>query len=196
MQSDPSVEAVLRDDIINQFARKIDGVAINGGGSNEPSGVIQNSDATVVAMGTNGAVPTYAKTVDMVKGVEVAKAMGGNPAFLTNPKVAAALRTTAKQGSGVEGNFILNENDILGYKVESTTLVPSNLTKGSGSNRSAMIFGDFSNVMLGFWSGVDVVVDQASLSTSGGTRLAFFQDCDVGIRHGEGFSVIKDIIAS
>ena len=196
MQSDPSVEAVLRDDIINQFARKIDGVAINGGGSNEPSGVIQNSDATVVAMGTNGAVPTYAKTVDMVKGVEVAKAMGGNPAFLTNPKVAAALRTTAKQGSGVEGNFILNENDILGYKVESTTLVPSNLTKGSGSNLSAMIFGDFSNVMLGFWSGVDVVVDQASLSTSGGTRLAFFQDCDVGIRHGEGFSVIKDIIAS
>ena len=86
-------------------------------------------------------------------------------------------------------------SEILGYNVASTTLVPSNLAKGTGSNLSAAIFGDFTNVMLGFWSGVDVVVDTASLSTSGGTRLAFFQDLDVAIRHDTGFGVIKDIVA-
>ena len=106
----------------------------------------------------------------------------------------AKLRTIGKQASGVEGNFILDPNNtILGYNVESTNLVPSDLTKGTGSALSALIFGDFSQVMLGFYSGVDVVVDQASLSTSGGTRLAFFQDMDVAIRHGEAFSFIKDI---
>ena len=197
LQSDPSVEAVLRNDIISQFARKIDSVAINGGGSNEPSGIIPGvPSGNVVAMGTNGLAPTYAKIVELIKAVDVSNAMGGNPSFLTNPKVVAALRTIAKQSGGAEGNFIMEAaSDILGYNIASTTLVPSNLAKGTGSNLSAAIFGDFTNVMLGFWSGVDVVVDTSSLSTSGGTRLAFFQDLDVGIRHGEGFSVIKDIIA-
>ena len=197
LQSDPSVEAVLRNDIITQFARKIDSVAIGGGGTNEPSGIIPAVPAgNVVSMGTNGLAPTYAKIVELIKAVDVSNAMGGNPSFLTNPKVIAALRTIAKQSGGAEGNFIMEAaSDILGYNIASTTLVPSNLAKGTGSNLSAAIFGDFTNVMLGFWSGVDVVVDTSSLSTSGGTRLAFFQDLDVGIRHGEGFSVIKDIIA-
>ena len=197
LQSDPSVEAVLRNDIISQFARKIDSVAINGGGSNEPSGIIPGvATANVVSMGTNGTAPTYAKIVDLIKAVDVSNAMGGNPSFLTNPKVIAALRTIAKQSGGAEGNFIMEAaSEILGYNVASTTLVPSNLAKGTGSNLSAAIFGDFTNVMLGFWSGVDVVVDTASLSTSGGTRLAFFQDLDVAIRHDTGFGVIKDIVA-
>ena len=195
MQSDPSVEQLLRNDIVNTFARKIDEVAIEGGGSNEPTGIIGNSDAAVVAIGTNGGAITYAKVVDLVKEVEIDNAIiGDNPAFLTNPKVIAQLRTIAKQGSGVEGNFILDPNNsILGYNVESTTLCPSDLSKGTGSNLSAMIFGDFSQLMLGFYSGLDVVVDQSSLSTSGGTRLAFFQDCDIAIRHGQGFAVCKDI---
>lgn len=198
MQSDPSVEQVLRNDIVNTFARKIDEVGIEGGGSNEPSGILSNTDAATVAIGTNGGAITYSKIVDLVKEVEIDNAIiGDRPAFLTNPKVIAALRTVAKQASGVEGNFILDPNNqMLGYGVNSTTLVPSDLTKGTGTALSALIFGDFSQLMMGFWSGVDVVVDTASLSTSGGTRLAFFQDMDIAIRHGEGFSYIKDIVAS
>ena len=197
LQSDPSVESVLRNDIITQFARKIDSVAINGGATNEPSGIMPGvASGNVVSMGTNGLAPTYAKIVELIKAVDVSNAMGSNPAFLTNPKVIAALRTIAKQSGGAEGNFIMEAaSEILGYNVASTTLVPSNLAKGTGSALSAAIFGDFSNVMLGFWSGVDVVVDTSSLSTSGGTRLAFFQDLDVAIRHDTGFGVIKDIIA-
>ena len=194
MQSDPSVEQLLRNDIINTFARKIDEVAIEGGGSNEPTGIIGNSSTNVVAIGTNGGAITYAKVVDMVKEVEVDNAFINGGDFLTNPKVMAKLRTISKQSSGVEGNFILDPNNtIMGYNVSASTLVPSDLSKGTGSNLSAMLFGDFSQLMLGFYSGVDVVVDNASLSTSGGTRLAFFQDLDVALRYPESFAVIKDI---
>ena len=148
-------------------------------------------------MGTNGAAITYAKVVEMMKAVEEDNAIINSSAFLTNPKVIAALRTTGKQASGVEGNFIMDANQsILGTNVASSTVVPSDLTKGTGSNLSAMVYGDFSQIMIGFWSGVDVVVDQSSLSTSGGTRLAFFQDLDVALRYPESFSVIKDIVAS
>ena len=196
-QSDPSVEQVLRNDIINTFARRIDDAAIEGGAANGPSGIIANGSTNVVAMGTNGAAITYAKVVEMMKAVEEDNAVINSSAFLTNPKVIAALRTTARQASGVEGNFIMDANQsILGTNVASSTIVPSDLTKGTGSNLSAMVYGDFSQIMIGFWSGVDVVVDQSSLSTSGGTRLAFFQDLDVALRYPESFSVIKDIIAS
>ena len=196
-QSDPSVEQVLRNDIINTFARKIDDAAIEGGAANGPSGIIANGSTNVVAMGTNGAAITYAKVVEMMKAVEEDNALINSSAFLTNPKVIAALRTTSKQASGVEGNFIMDANQsILGTNVAASTIVPSDLTKGTGSNLSAMIYGDFSQIMIGFWSGVDVVVDQSSLSTSGGTRLAFFQDLDVALRYPESFAVIKDIVAS
>ena len=86
MQSDPSVEQLLRNDIVNTFARKIDEVAIEGGGSNEPTGIIGNSSTNVVAMGTNGAAVTYAKVVDLIKEVEVDNAIINDTAFLTNPK--------------------------------------------------------------------------------------------------------------
>jgi HK97 family phage major capsid protein len=196
-QSDPSVEQVLRNDIINTFARRIDDAAIEGGAANGPSGIIANGSTNVVAMGTNGAAITYAKVVELMKAVEEDNAIINSSAFLTNPKVIAALRTTGKQPTGVEGNFIMDANQsILGTNVASSTIVPSDLTKGSGSSLSAMIYGDFSQIMIGFWSGVDVVVDQSSLSTSGGTRLAFFQDLDVAIRYPESFAVIKDIVAS
>ena len=196
-QSDPSVEQILRNDIINTFARKIDEVAIQGGAANAPSGIIANAGTNVVSMGTNGAALTYAKVIELIKAVEEDNAMMTSANFLTNPKVIAALRTISKQASGVEGNFIMDpQGTVLGSNVASSTLVPSNLTKGTGTALSALVYGDFSQIMLGFWSGVDVVVDQSSLSTSGGTRLAFFQDLDVALRYPESFSVIKDIIAS
>jgi HK97 family phage major capsid protein len=117
--------------------------------------------------------------------------------FIGNPKVTAKLRTTPKQGSGVEGNFILNPDDsMLGYDYLSSTLVPSDLTKGNASNLSAMVFGDFSQLMLGFWSGVDVIVDPYTGSTAATTRLAFFQDLDIALRHDDAFSVCKDIVTT
>jgi HK97 family phage major capsid protein/HK97 family phage prohead protease len=197
IQSDPSVEQMLRNDVLNTFARKIDEVVIEGGGSNEPTGIIGNGSTNVVAIGTNGGAVTYAKVVDLIKEVEVDNAVINSTAFLTNPKVIAALRTVSKQTSGVEGNFIMDaDGTVLGTRVASSTLVPSDLSKGTGTNLSALIYGDFSQAMIGFWSGVDVVVDQASLSTSGGTRLAFFQDVDCALRYPESFAVIKDIVAS
>ena len=199
LQSDPSVEAVLRNDVINTFARKIDEVAIEGGSSNEPSGIIASSTGNVVGLGANGAAVAYSNIVEMVSAVEQDNAILNDASckFIGNPKVTSKLRTTSKQSSGAEGNFILNpDNTMLGYDYLSSTLVPSDLSKGSGSNLSAMIFGDFSQLMLGFWSGVDVIVDPYTGSTAATTRLAFFQDLDIALRHDDAFPVCKDIVTT
>jgi HK97 family phage major capsid protein len=197
IQSDPSVEAVLRDDITRQIAGKIDEVAIEGGGSNEPTGILGTSGIGAVTIGTNGGAPTYATVVNLQREVAIDNALNGSLAYLTNSKVVSKLRQTAKQSSGVEGNFILGEtNNLLGYQVAETNLVPSDLTKGSGSALSAMIFGNFNDLMIGMFSGLDIVVDTSSLSTSGGTRIAFFQDVDVAVRNAQSFAACKEIVTT
>jgi HK97 family phage major capsid protein len=197
IQSDPSVEAVLRDDITRQIAGKIDEVAIEGGGSNEPTGILGTSGIGAVTIGTNGGAPTYATVVNLQREVAIDNALNGSLAYLTNSKVVSKLRQTAKQSSGVEGNFILGEtNNLLGYRVAETNLVPSDLTKGSGSALSAMIFGNFNDLMIGMFSGLDIVVDTSSLSTSGGTRIAFFQDVDVAVRNAQSFAACKEIVTT
>jgi HK97 family phage major capsid protein len=197
IQSDPSVEAVLRDDITRQIAGKIDEVAIEGGGSNEPTGILGTSGIGAVTIGTNGGAPTYATVVNLQREVAIDNALNGSLAYLTNSKVVSKLRQTAKQTSGVEGNFILGEtNNLLGYQVAETNLVPSDLTKGSGSALSAMIFGNFNDLMIGMFSGLDIVVDTSSLSTSGGTRIAFFQDVDVAVRNAQSFAACKEIVTT
>lgn len=195
MQSDPSAEQIIRDDMTRQFAAKIDDVAIEGGGSNEPTGITGTSGIGSVAMGTNGGAVTFAKLVDLEKEVAIDNALAGNLSFLTNPKVVSAMRQTPRQASGVEGNFILNDsNTLLGYGVASTTLVPSDLTKGTSSGVcSAAIFGNFSELMIAMFGGLDVTVDPYSLSTQGATRIAMFQDIDVAVRHAESFAAILDI---
>jgi HK97 family phage major capsid protein/HK97 family phage prohead protease len=195
MQSDPSVEQIIRDDMLRQFAAKIDDVAIEGGGSNEPTGITGTTGIGSVAIGTNGGAITYAKIADLEKEVAIDNALGGNLSFLTNPKVVSAMRTIPRQASGVEGNFILNDtNSILGYGVASSTLVPSNLTKGTASAVcSAMIFGNFADLMIGMFGGLDVLVDPYTGSSTGATRIAMFQDVDVAVRHAESFAAILDI---
>jgi HK97 family phage major capsid protein len=199
MQSDPSVEAVLRDDVINSFARKIDEVAIEGGGSNEPSGIIASVSGNVEAIGTNGGAIAYDNVVDLVRLVEEDNALLNEASayFIGHPKVTAKLRTTSKQSSGVEGNFILEPNNqMLGYNYLATSLVPSDLSKGTGSNLSALIFGDFSQLLVGFYSGVDVLVDPYTGGNAGTTRLNFLQDCDIALRNDDSFAVCKDIDVS
>lgn len=195
MQSDPSVEQVIRDDMLRQFAAKIDEVAIEGGGTNEPTGITQTSGIGSVAIGTNGGAITYASAVNLEREVAIDNALGGRLSYLTNPKVVAAMRTTSRQASGVEGNFILNDtNTLLGYGVASTNLVPSDLTKGDSSGVcSALIFGNFADLMIGMFGGLDVLVDPFSGSTTGATRISMFQDVDVAVRHASSFAAILDI---
>lgn len=197
-QSDPSVEAVIRDDMMRQFAAKIDEVAIEGGGTSEPTGILGTSGIGSVAGGTNGAQITYANLVALEREVAIDNALAGNLAFLTNPKVIAKMRSTARQSSGVEGNFILNDsNNLLGYRVESTTLVPSDLTKGTASGVcSAVIFGNFSELMIGMFGGLDILVDPYTGSATGATRIAMYQDVDVAVRHAESFAAIKDVLTT
>ena len=196
-QSSADVESLLRFDMANQMATAIDSAIIQGGGSSEPSGVLETSGIGSVTLGTNGDAISYASLVNLVKEVAVDNALDGRLAFVTNPQVVASMRQTARQSSGVEGNFILNgDNSLLGYRVLATNNVPSDFTQGSGTGLSAVIFGNWADVLVAFWSNFEVLVDPYTKAEQNLVRVRAVTDVDVAIRNPESFAAITDVVAS
>ncbi len=108
----------------------------------------------------------------------------------------AKLAQTPKQSSGVEGNFLLGPpwNELYGYPFVVSNQVPSNLTKGSSSGVcSAMFFGVWSNLLIGQWSGIDLLVDPYTGSSAGTVRVTAFADVDVAVRYAEAFAACLDL---
>ena len=198
IQSDPSVEQIVRDDLLNSIAQKIEDVAIEGGGSNEPTGITQTSGIGSVAIGTNGGAMTWAKVTDLVKEVEVDNAAinANTLAYLTNPKVKSHLASTSKVAS-TDSVMLLDApwDSLYGYNMAVTNNVPSDLTKGTGTGLSAMIYGDFSQLMIGFFSTPDVLIDPYTGGSSGAVRIRVIQEVDVAVRHAQSFAACLDINA-
>ena len=200
LESDPSIEQIVRDDLLNAVANKIEDVAIEGGGSNEPSGITQSSPGSV-AIGTNGGAPTWAMVTNLVKEVEVDNAVvnAGTLGFITNPKAKSKMANTVRVAS-TDSHMILNDpyDQLYGYRLGISTNVPSNLTKGSTSGScSAIIFGDFSQLMLGIFGGdPDVLVDPYTNSASGSVRIVVHQEVDVAVRHAQSFAACLDMVTT
>ena len=196
LQSDPSAEQMFRDDMVSQIAVAVDSVGINGGGSNEPTGILQTAGIGSVALGTNGSAPTWASVVDLVKEVAVDNADQGSLAFITTPQASAKMRSTVRVGSTDSKMILPDSGELFGYPIISSSLVPSNLSKGSGANLSAMIFGNFNDLIIGEWGSLDILHDPYTHSTSGGMRVTAFLDCDIAVRHAESFSAITDMVTT
>jgi HK97 family phage major capsid protein len=193
VQSSADVESLIRNDITNSLAVAIDTAAVNGGGSNEPTGIIQHSDVTITALGTNGAAPSYANMCAVEAAPENSNAAMGTMQFLTNAKVRKKLRQVEIAANSGLMLFDWRFNTILGYPTTVSNIVPSTLTKGSSSVCSGIIFGDFSQVLIGYFGpGIDVLVDPYTGGNAGTVRVSALVDVDVNLRHGAALSVIKD----
>jgi hypothetical protein len=75
--------------------------------------------------------------------------------------------------------------------------VPATFTKGTGTALSALIFGDWSQLLLGFWSELDILVNpyDSTAYAAGGVLIRAMMTCDVEIRHPLSFAAITDLIA-
>jgi HK97 family phage major capsid protein len=199
MQSSIDIETFIRNDFAAIMALAIDLAAISGSGtSNQPRGILNTSGVGSVALGTNGGQPTWASVVNLMREIEIDNANLGGTAWLTNPQVMAKLMTTPKQSSGVEGNFILSEpgNSLIGYPFNVSNQVPSTLTKGTGTNLSALILGNWPQLLIGEWGVFEVLANPYSdaVFASGSVEVRAMQSIDINIRNPESFSVITDMI--
>lgn len=198
-QTSLDVEKIIMDKVINAHATLIDKAAIAGtGSSNEPTGILANCTAdngNLVAIDTTGGALTWAKVVELETKVNSNNGNRGKLAYLTNAKVIGAMKTTER--TSTNGRYLLDGDFKIanGYAIDWTNLVPSNLTKSTGSNLSAMIFGNFEDLYVGHWGGVDIVVDPYTLAANGDVRFVLNSWDDVAVVEPKSFAAIKDIIA-
>lgn len=194
----PDFELALRTEIMRTFMAAIDKAALVGDALNhQPDGLLTRTDIPVIAAGTNGGAPTWQHIVDLEHAVATANGDLKRGAFLMNAGVQRKLRTT-QRAAGLD--FILSgADDLVGYHYRASQHVPSNLTKGTASGVcSALLFGDFSQLIVGFWgpAAVDFIVDGVTLAKDGFVRIVARADVGIAPRHVGAFAVMKDLLTA
>jgi HK97 family phage major capsid protein len=191
------VEKHVQNDIVAAINAALQVAAIEGGGSGEPTGILSNSSIGAEVGGTNGAAPTITNIINLEKLVAVGNADVGSLAYLTNPAVRAKLKKTAvDSGSGIMVWDLKSANELMGYKAGVTTAVPNDLTKGEGSALSAIIFGNFADLLMMQWAGFDIVLDPYTGAKTNQMNIVINSFWDVVIRNAASFAAMKDAITT
>jgi HK97 family phage major capsid protein len=195
-----TAEEFVRMDLTAILARGVDLAALNGSGAaNQPLGILQNTAITAtgtVALGVNGGAPTWPAIVELHTIVSRHNAADLGPfAYMGNADVKGTFSTTAKIGTTYPV-FLMMDDTVYGMPFHLTNQLPNNLTKGTGTGLSPVIGGVWNQLCLGYWSGIDILVDPYTGSSSGTVRIVALQDMDVQFRHPEAFAVIADMVSN
>lgn len=197
LQSSMDVEAFVRMDLAMVLALAIDAAGVNGSGaSNQPRGVLNTAGIGSVVGGTNGAALTYGHLVDLESAVAVANADVGSLGYLVNARTRGHAKKTVKFGSGTEMPIWDNGSEPLnGYRAGVSNQVPGNLTKGTAVGTcSAVLFGNWSDLILGMWSGLDLLVNPYTGADAGTVRIHAYQDVDFAVRNAASFAAMVDAL--
>jgi HK97 family phage major capsid protein len=205
MQSNASVEAFVRNDLATALALGMEAGALTGTGANDqPTGLLHFSGGvfasgiTEVVGGTDGAAPSWANIVALETAVATLNADIGSLAYLTNPKVRGKMKATPKVSS--TDSIMLWENNsspVNGYRAEVTTQVPSTLDKGSSTGvASALLFGNWSDLVIAQWGGLDIAANPYSLDKEGMVRITAATFYDSAVRRGASFAALRDVLTA
>ncbi|MDP1682712.1 MAG: phage major capsid protein [Burkholderiales bacterium] len=202
LQATPDIESIVRADLAGIIGVEMDRVAVNGSGtSNQPLGILGTSGIGSVAIGANGGAINWNHVLQLEEAIATANADMGALGYMTNNKARRALKGTTKVSGDAGAGFIWSDDvrgadgygTLNGYKTAASNNVPSNLTKGTSVGVcSAMIFGNWADVLIGQWGGLDILVDKFTNGTSGGTRVIALLDMDIAVRRAASFAAIID----
>jgi HK97 family phage major capsid protein/HK97 family phage prohead protease len=172
LQSSIDIENLVRRDLAQQIAIEVENQAINGiGAASYPLGFLN-----VTGINTESGYTTFADYVNAEAALSTDNALLGSLGYLMNSALRGTLKTTEKSATGTNANFIYEaDNTINGYPAYVSNSMPNNTA----------VFANFSDILIGFWSGLDIMVDPYTGSASGTVRVVAMQDYDVAIRHPE-----------
>lgn len=214
LQGTPDAEMLVRADMAAQLAIALDQAAIAGTGTGgQPTGLLNTAGTGSVVGGTNGAAITFDHLIALAGTVAAANADGGSMGYLVNPQTITALlkiKATTGQylvpvgaaggefGGPAAGGFAPGADrpmfSALGFPVASTSLVPGNLTKGTGTNLSAVLFGNWGDLLIGEWGVLEILPNPYASGAyeAGAVQIRAMQTVDIAVRHPQSFAVMTD----
>ena len=176
LQSSVDIENLVRRDLAQQIAIEVENQALNGTGTGSyPLGILN-----VTGINTESGYTTFADYVNAEAALSTDNALLGTLGYMMNSALRGTLKTTEKASNTAQ--FVYEaDNTINGYSAYVSNSMPANTA----------VFANFSDIMIGFWSGLDLMVDPYTGSASGTVRVVAMQDYDVAIRHPESICKIS-----
>lgn len=190
MQSSLGVQSLVAQLILEAIGREVEKATFDGtGNDNQPLGL--SGTTGVGAVNMTAGKPTKADLVEFWEKVYTANANGTNMSYIMSPAVKALLCKTrdfavvenkakSENVGGVGGEYLCTKDG----NVEGYPVIMSGLC-----NAKKIYFGAWSNILMAFWSGVDMIVDPYTFSSKNALQLSAFQDVDVLVRHPEAFAI-------
>ena len=182
LQSAIGIEQFVRNSLMQSIAVGLDYRILNGTGNAGQARGILNTTGIGTSTIASAGDPTWAETLEFMSDVETANALMGTLAYVTTPAVKVAMMAKDKGSSqGFVWTSIPGSNgrgDVAGYRAEATNQMPAN----------GILFGNFSDVILGLWGAMEILVDPYTSSDSGTVKVTAFQSYDVGVKHAGSFS--------
>ncbi|ALY72095.1 TPA: phage major capsid protein [Pseudomonas aeruginosa] len=173
-QSSPGIEQLVREDLSFLIARQIDRAIINGSGAaGEPLGVLNTTGIQTADMPA-----TWAEVLALLEKLDDVNIT--NARWLTTAAIRTILGSTEKvAGSG--SGFLYDNGTLANLALAASKNVPA----------GKLILGDWSQVMLGVWSEVDILVNPYAepAYSRGGVQVRAMATVDTAVRHPEGFVV-------
>lgn len=181
IQSSLDVEALIREDLAQALAIAIDKAGLEGTGLNgQPTGILNTSGVNSVTSFA-AANPTFAEVVSLETALAEDNALMGNLGYILPAGMYGALKTTEKASNTAQ--FVVEPGgSINGYR----GIVSNQATAGN------LYFGNFSDLLIGMFGGLDIVVDPYTNSTSGTVRVVALQSVDVAVRNATSFAYGND----
>lgn len=183
-QSSPDVEQLVRSDLSFMLAQAIDSALIQGGGTNQPKGVL----ATTGIQTANLATLSWANVLAMLQKLDLVNAGAAN--WLGSTKAKAKLQGTLK-ATGIAG-YLMEGGRMADLPAYFSNQVPE---KAGSPNTGRLILGDWSQVMLGIWSEIDLLVNPYAETaySKGNVLVRAMSTVDIAVRHPEAFVVAEDV---
>ena len=191
VQTSDAAEAIVISILQGALSRGVDKAAFSGSGTDgEPTGLESISGVHAITMTADK--PTKAELSAFWEALENANVDTANAKWIMSPSVKGLLGktldiATIKNVAGTEnvgavssGEYLVSRGRCEDYPV---------LMSGLSGAKKAW-FGNWSDLIIATWStGIEIIADRFSLSTSGGTRVVAISDADIMCRYPEAFAV-------
>jgi HK97 family phage major capsid protein len=182
----PSIEGIVRNDLANVIANAIDVAALVGPGTgNMPTGITSQSGVLTATLAT----PTWGQVLAMPAAVQSVNAdVDGSGAWAMAPDAVLKLRGTVKVTSTDSVMIMEGPNELIGYPVAVSSVL-------TDTGAETVIFGYWSQLLVGYWSGVDILVNpyETTAYAKGRVLVRAMRDVDVAVRHPESFVFAQDL---
>ena len=176
LQSSIDIESFVRNDLAMRLAMAIDLSAIAGtGSSNQPTGILATTGIGAKTFAAAGN-PTFGEMVDVESQVSIDNALFGSLGYVSTAAMAGAMKQKAKDSGS--GQFVMANGQVNGYNMAVTNQMTAN----------TVVFGNWADLIIGMWGGLDINVDTSTGSASGTVRVVCMQDVDIAVRHAQSFA--------